>query len=426
MRYKLLPLISLLLVGCVGRAAPDQAAAPPPPAPADAQKTNSTTNVQPDPELKISAAQKGELSRDQVRAVILRELEDPRVPIRLNLQRLVREPRGPEDLPWLEADLDGDGVTEYVVGFPVAEPAPAPRPGAALFVIRKAGGQWAVDSSPRMVGGKKGDRADLMLMAPRLHGVADLTGVGQPQIIWSRPQMIATGPQPSFVYITQWKPGAFIHLPGTIAISSMRLTIDGAELVLDGMSRRNWSLPVRERIDRYRYVDGAMRLVDRWFSEHPDDGYACLWDGLVAEESGRQNDAEMAYRQAADPSRVSHSGKIIQYNTYPIVLAEEQMEQFGSALRTFAQFRLGGLLVAAGRREEALAVLQPDGGPYDDLLAAMREAPDRAAGCRAAGAWATESPPFLKALNLGVGTAPWTPDILCSHVDLAERIWWEL
>lgn len=57
--------------------------------------------------------------------------------------------------------------------------------------------------------------------------------------------------------------------------------------------------------------------------------------------------------------------------------------------------------------------------------AELRGAGDRPAACQAAADWAAANPSFLEALNLGVGTAPWTPDILCGHIDIDDHGPWE-
>lgn len=124
MRHWLLALIAVLLVGCVGGSVPDQTAVLPTTEPADVQETAA---MEPEPEFVIWAAHKGELPREQVRAVILRVMEDPELPLERKLIRLSGAARDPDDLRWLEVDLDGDGALEFVYGFPVAE-ACAPGP----------------------------------------------------------------------------------------------------------------------------------------------------------------------------------------------------------------------------------------------------------------------------------------------------------
>lgn len=206
-----------------------------------------------------------------------------------------------------------------------------------------------------------------------------------------------------------------------------------AEYVLAGTSRRNTYLPVTQRIDRYRYVEGEFRLVDRRFAERQENGYARLWDGLVAEDVDRVDDALAAYRQAMEPTLPAHAGSILRYGAPPRELTAEEMDRFGEALRTFARFRVGALLLAEGREEEARAALDPGGrggepavpAAYAGLLEATAGAADRPGVGRAVAAWAAANPAFLQALNLGVGTEPWTPEILCGHIDIDDRGPWE-
>ncbi|MGE5675806.1 MAG: hypothetical protein ACM3XM_18320, partial [Mycobacterium leprae] len=168
-------------------------------------------------------------------------------------------------------------------------------------------------------------------------------------------------------------------------------------------------------------VDGAFRLVDRRFLNHTEFGYDRFWDALVAEGVGRIADAEADFRAAAEPTRQAHAGSYPVYHQMPYELTPAEMAQFAEALRPFARFRLGGLLLQAGRPAEALAVLQPDDGPYTGLTEAMRTAPNRAAGCQAATNWATANPQFLASLNVGVGHSHWTPELLCGYMPLEER-----
>ena len=330
---------------------------------------------------------------------------------------------GPATLPYAVADLDGDHSQEYVTALPVTDPGHAEfrrGTGAALFVIYRQDGRWQVDRSDPM-----SELAETQLMGPSLHAVADLAGTGRPQIVWSRPHMIASGLQPSSFFVTAWQPGAFTNLPGEMAVSRTTkdpamLTIEGNELVLTGGSRSQMFLPAHT--DRYRYTDGTFRLLDRHFVNAGDTGYAQLWDGLVAEEVGRLADAELSYRAAADPSRQPHGGSVPRYNMPASELGPADMAAFGHALHALARFRLGALLKDAGQESEATAVLSPDDSPYAGLLATMRDAPDRQAGCQAAAAWAEGHPEFLAAFNRGVSDQPWTPGLLCGHVRLDDTL----
>jgi hypothetical protein len=284
--------------------------------------------------------------------------------------------------------------------------------GAALFVVYRKDGAWAIDRSDPME-----KQAELELMDPHLHAVADLAGLGRPQIIWYRGESIATGPAPKHVFVTTWKPGAFAQLPGEMVISNGAVALDGKDVLLTGLSRSNWMIrqfPIRT--DRYRFVDGAFRRVDRRFAKEGEFGHDRLWDGLVAEESGRTKDAEQHYRAVLDPAMKAHRGQRDRYNQAPYELTEAELTQFGAALHEYARFRLGALLLAAGRRDEAQAVLQGGTG----LTETMRTAATREQGCKAATTWATANPAFLEALSLGSSSDKWTPEALCSYPSLED------
>lgn len=130
----------------------------------------------------------------------------------------------------------------------------------ALFVIYRQGDRWAVDRTDPM-----SHQAELWLAGANLHGAADLIGSGSLQIVWSRRWVIATGPLPYSVFVTEWHPGSFRNIPGDMMISRYgeveTVAIDGRDLVLSGHSRAEWLAWVRT--DRYRYDGEAFRLVDR-------------------------------------------------------------------------------------------------------------------------------------------------------------------
>jgi hypothetical protein len=322
--------------------------------------------------------------------------------------------------PWAEADLNGDGNQEYLLALAVTDDpgvsAFQKGQGAALCVIYRRDGRFAVDVTDRM-----SDRWEVQLMAPKLQGVADFAGAGHPQVLWSRPESIATGPQPYFYFVTTWRPGSFVTLPGDMAISSTpkdrpKVLIDGTDVVLTGGSRGPMFLS--PRTDRYRFVEGAFRLVDRRFTESGEDGYSRFWDGLVAEDVGRLADAEQAYRSAMDPGRAPHSGLVPRYHNFPAQLTPEEVAAFGEALRAVARFRLGALLLASGRQPEA----RSDDGLYSGLSRVLLQAGSRDEACSAAAAWAAKNPKLLPSLNLGVADNPWTAELLCSHERLDDRV----
>lgn len=397
-------LLIVALAGCSSVQTVPRAAATPLPAPAEPEL----------PRQPLSS-----LSRDEAAEVLVSLMNEPGKDPSQQLRSLTeRLPLDRTSVPWLKADLDGDATPEFVAALPVTDPGASDYRrwlGAALFVIYQKDGRWQVDRTDPMSEG-----AELRLMAPRLHAVADLAGTGRPQIVWSRPHMIATGPQPSSVFVTAWQPGSFTNLAGNMAISYMDLIIDGRDLVLSGISRGAMFLP--KRTDRYRFADGAFRLVDRRFETTEGHGYDRFWDALVAEDSGRTADAAQGYRDAIDPDREPHSGSVPQYKAPPVELTPEELEAFGEALRALARFRLGALLMGAGQQDEAVTVLQEATGPYQGLTEALLRAKSRKQGCLDGAFWVEANPAFLSALNRGAGHRPWTPGIICSHISLEDSL----
>ncbi len=406
----------LALTGCALQRAEEQVPAVEGhvPAPAVAAKQPEREAL-PD----LSRQSRGHLTRDQVRDGLLQWMNEPGTQPAEQLRRIfANEPRNhrTDIVPWVEADLSGDGESEFVLALAVTDQIKYSNPwrGAALFVIyRAADGGYAVDRSDRLP-----DAAEIEMMGPSLHGVTDLAGLGRPQIIWSRPHSIATGPQPFSVIVTTWEPGRFTHLPGEMVISRTKewsLQIDGADLVLFGGSRNAWFYG--DRTDRYRFVDGAFRLVDRQVEGHG------FWPGVIAESVGRVDDAEREYRMALEMAP-AETVSVPQYKSMPKVLTPAEVEAFNQAERAFARFRLGGLLLQAGRVEEARAVLEQEGGPFVGLTRAMLEAESREAGCGAAAMWAKEEPAFLAAYNAGRPHPGWSPEDLCTHVLIDDCIHW--
>lgn len=415
-----------------GGSPPDSGAEPPGPAGPQAQPPGAVGGSDPAaptdppgesrPDLRVQSPRN--LTRDQVQAGLTRLMNEPGPDPAERLRELLARPDlrvyRDDAVPWLAADLNGEGTEEFILALPVTDPgSPDYRQGmgAALFVIYRRDGGYGVDRSDPLP-----ERLEIELMQPSLHGVADLVGMGRPQIIWSRPHMIASGPQPLSVFVTVWEPGAFSHLPGQMVISATpkepaRVSLEGNDVVLTGGSRREMFM--RARTDRYRYLEGAFRLVDRRFVEAGEYAYDRFWDGLVAEAVGRTADALADYRAALEPERAAHPGTVPRYHAMPVELTPAEQAAFAEALRAFARFRLGALLLDLGREDEARAVRKGARGPLAGLVAALDQA-GREAACRAAAAWAAANPEFLAALNRGVAHAPWTPELICSHVPLAD------
>lgn len=391
------PLIALLLLGC------STTQRVPPPTPLAGSPTTGQSEVNPgtgvaqtdptnghaQPDLRPDLlADSGNLSLIELQQGLLRLVEAPGTTIPAQLQRLVGRWL-PQNSPWIEADLDGDGALEYALALSAKDQP------AALFVIDHREGRYQVDLDPLAAQSTE-------LMGAHLHSAADLTGEGRPQLIWYRPELIASGPQPYAVFVTQWEPGRFTHLPGPMVISNLALNVEGKELRLTGVSRAGRLL--WPRTDTYRFTDGAFRLVDRQFEGERTYGYDRFWDAVVSEGLGQLDEAEAAYLAVLEEGRPAHPGSYSRYNSPPLEPSAADLAAFDAALRTFAQFRLK----AMGRPSAGVD------SPYAGLL--------QAEGCQAAAAWAEQHPAFLEALNRSITHAPWTAADLCAYPALDEVI----
>lgn len=381
MKQSLMPLIALLLLGCT------TSQRVPPPAPLAA--TPNKEQAQPDqrPDLLTDP---GNLSLTELQQGLLHLVEAPGTSVPAQLQHLVgRWLPQHAPAPWIEADLDGDGAPEYALALPAREQR------AALFVIDHREGRYQVDVDPLT-------EQSTELMGAYLHSAADLTGEGRPQLIWYRPEMIATGPQPFAVFVTRWEPGRFTHLPGSMLISNLALSLSGKELRLTGVSRAGRLL--WPRTDTYRFIDGAFRLVDREFEGERIYGYDRFWEGVVREGLGHLDQAEAAYLEVLEEGRPAHPGSYPRYNSWPLEPSAAELTDFGEALQTFARYRLQ----AMGRPTA------PVDSPYAGLM--------QAESCQEATAWAEQNPAFLEALNRAIVHDPWTPATLCAYPALDELI----
>lgn len=279
-----------------------------------------------------------------------------------------------------EADVDGDGVNEVVTVLTVVDEM------GQIFVISLQEGRLAVDRT-----NEKG------LRYLSLVDIADMTGDGRQRIAWMSLDRGAHTTNGTVV-VSQWAPGQIQRLPGTMAISFPEVEREGQDLLLTGgtVASAGAGLAQRRRTDRYRWVDGAFRLVDRQFAPS-EGGYHRLQDGIVAEQMGRLDDARLAFREAAQGDRLAFvEGKLQS-------VAPEWADPLGEAVHAFAAFRLG--LIAP----EAPSVQT---GRYASVAAIQG---DRAGRCQAAAQWAEASPEFLRALNspFGYANPEWTATDLC-------------
>lgn len=350
---------------------------------------------------------RGPLRADQVAAAVAAALRRPGVDPRTLLETLA--PEG--SLPYAAADLDGDGVDEVVAAVNARDPA-AGWPRGTLLVISRRDGAAAVHHVPAS-----------SLPKVRLHAVADVTGDGLPEIVWSTTEPAAHSP-PTWVWVSRWRAGRLERLPGIMRMRSLHdadsVRVERGEVVLEGgvVGSAGAGPLQRPRTDRYRWLDGRMRLVDRRFQPSAY-GYFHLIDGLVAESVGRWGDAERHYRAALEPGRpvlpteiplLEEAGKA------PVL-----REHVDAAIRAFARFRLVLLLLREGRAGEAAALVHRDAGPFAALPSllyrhAARGGADLDRACAEAVAWAERHPGFLAALDAlpGYAAPRWTAGDLCA------------
>jgi hypothetical protein len=185
---RLVPILLVLtLTGCglPKKGAPDTVGVAPEPLLGQQSKDRQTVTPPPDPandtRPDLTRLSPRTLSRDEVRDGLIRLMNEPGGDPVEKLKALFGRPEhfgvNPEDIvPWLEADLNGDGSKEFVLTLPVTDPGTEEyQKGhkAALFVIHRKNGRYEVDRTVRM-----SDSAEDELMDPLLHAVADVVGDG--------------------------------------------------------------------------------------------------------------------------------------------------------------------------------------------------------------------------------------------------------
>jgi hypothetical protein len=297
-----------------------------------------------------------------------------------------------------EADLDGDGTADLVTALNVADPHGGIAGTGVVFVASRQAGAWQVAASEELAG-------------VLLFDAADLTGDGKPEIIGASTEVGAHTAHYS-VYVWQWQGGQLAPLPGELTIASLRFARDGRDLLLRGglIGSAGAGMAQRERTDRYRWVDGAFRLVNRSFTPSTL-GYHRLQDGLAAEQFGRAADARQAYTEAMDPARTVAPADW---------LLPDQAEAFPDAMRTFARMRLAALLLQQGDGAGARQLAAGAAGRFADLARRAGNAKDRASACEAARSYAAANPAFLEALGgvFGYANPPWQVDTLCGPLEV--------
>lgn len=380
-----------LLLFTIFLAACSRSKAPPPAA------GNPAGGAKPLPDGPDLTAVKGpyELSLEELEKGLLRYLSQGEGGVAERLNALYDRwgLRPQDDYPRLaERDLNGDGRAEVVTALNGAGGITGT---GALFVIYQRDGELAIDRSG------EGDRPGVGLVA-----VADLAGDHGLEIIWSSTQAGAHTTHTSAL-VSRWEPGHFRTLSDYMEISYAKLSLEGKDLLLSGglIGSAGAGGAQRARTDRYRWVDNSFRLVDRVFVESPL-AYHRLQDGIAAETFGRKDQAEQAFREAMAEDRALPQEGLV---------PPEKMGEFTQAVRSFARFRLGALLMQEGRPGEAQEALAGGSGPFAGLTEALAGAGERAAGCTDAEAWVRQNPAFLEALASPYGYAnpAWQPEDLC-------------
>jgi len=397
-------MIAALLAGC-GRSKPATEPAPPSP-PVTAPTPDPAPAPDPKPLPTPAPATAGDdlrsessrrtLKLDELRTRLEAYLNAPGPsPARERLSTLLSGwgVRGRDDgriatVPFVEADLNGDGRPELVTALNVWGEWKG-TPSGAAFVISGREGSYRVDRSPTP--------PEAYVDGVALVGARDLTGDDLPEIVWVAMDHGAhTGS--ARVLVSRWAPGTLENLPGDMWTTFAKLEFDGQEILLTGgtVGSAGAGLTQRAATSRYRWTNGSFTVADRRFT--PSDwGYHRLIDGINAESFGRTADAEAFYRDVLEPGRPA----------LPLEhLPPESREAFGHAVTAFARFRLGILLVQRGEG----APEGPD-GPYAGLTRTIVTG-----GCKGAETWGSANPGFFEALNAPYGyqNYNWTPADLCS------------
>lgn len=409
--------IALLAAGCGGasqavRQVPESA----PPAPAaSVQPAPQPTPPSSPPPPSPSPAPALPGNADELRILKLAELRtaleaylnaEPTAPAKERLAALLdrwgvvgQQLEAVTTIPLAEADLDGDGTTELITVLHTRGDWKSVPTGAA-FVISRRDGQYRVDQSPSPP-------------EAYLDGVAlvaantDLTGDGRPDIVWvARDHGAHT--TSLRVLVSTWKPGA-VETAGDLFTTTAQLRLEGKDLLLTGgtVSSVGAGASQRASTGRYRFVSGALKLVDRRF-EPSEFGYHRLLDGMNEEVFGRDAEARAFYRSVLEPGRAALP---------PEQLKPEWVGRFGPAVTELARFRLGLSLLRSGDKAGARQVLAGAAGPYAGLAQTLSEAADIDQGCRAAAAWALNDAAFLGELNapFGYNSIRWTQYDLCAR-----------
>ncbi|HWI61312.1 MAG TPA: hypothetical protein VNT75_05730 [Symbiobacteriaceae bacterium] len=292
----------------------------------------------------------------------------------------------------LEGDLNADAKNEVVA---VYKDPKSVNGAGTLFVFYQKDQTWQVE------------RPAEEILSPALYGLADLNQDGVNEIVWGS-NSVGANTANTTVFVTAWAPGAFRRLPGDVSMTNARVEVKGQALVMTGNTKGGYGAgsAQRQRIDTYKWVDGALKAVDKQFTPS-DFAYHRLLDGLLAEEFSKEDEARKAYADASWKP-VLPAGDAV---------ASEMRDQLTIAVGALARFRNALLLMQANTPDEYVGkLLNGTPAPFDGLGKAALGARSREAACTAAIEWVKANPDFLKALNSprGYANPQWKGPDICS------------
>ncbi|XID92428.1 hypothetical protein ACF3MZ_28860 [Paenibacillaceae bacterium WGS1546] len=290
------------------------------------------------------------------------------------------------------ADLDGDGADEWVAV--LYESVKDEKSGeerernAYAVVISFPDGRYELQSFafPEEYYGRASVEA-----------IADLTGDGNPEIVWSALGIGAHTTTKSHT-VSSWTNGKLNNFEGSADVASVTaFDIEGGRLRIVGglihsVGAGNWQ---REFTDTYAVIEGALVRTDRVFAESPTS-YHRLIDGLWAERYGRAEQALLDFEAARTMSGVS-------YEDYAFIFGGEWVES-GSMAEEEKKFE---------RAVESFAMLR------GELLTRTSSGEAAETACEAAKKKAGYSSDWLPYLNAPAGYANpvWNDGNVCSPID---------
>lgn len=207
-----------------------------------------------------------------------------------------------EPVQVLEADIDGDGRSEWIAVLHASAVDPqshaVERRSAYGIVIAHGDGRFQLHSVPF---------GEDHFWSMRVEAVDDLTGDGKPDIVW---RSVGVGAHTSlFTYtLSTWADGQLTTLSSRAEIPNVGdARVEDGQLLLTGglIGSAGAGVWQREYTDVYSVLDGEWRHVDRRFAE-AQTPYDFLIDGLWAEELGHPERAQASYTQAAGAAGASY------------------------------------------------------------------------------------------------------------------------